>query len=664
VVSDQAADALLRPADADAEAAFYASDANAHALAQALAQADDAIAAQERSMEDSGAWPALTALARTFGLSAFERDTVALCVAPELDPDLETLYAYVQDDAARRYPTPALAASLFGVPHALATAAFAAHAPLRRLQLIACDGSGASALGTRPLRISERVLSFLLGEIRIDARVEAWLRPIAPVPLPADHEALAARLAETIAADARTRALGLAGPPRSGKRAVARALAARLGLVACELDLARMPAAPADRDDVLHALEREAGIARLAYYLDASALDRSDRTLAALADDLVERLNTLTIVGAPGRYPGATSMPVAVVSKPDAQQSRELWRANTAGSNATDFDIDRLVQQFDLGPTEIARCVRAAGEDARLALGADAPPAFERLWRACREDAGRAVDVLGQRITPCYGWDDLVLPPDVMLRLHEIAAQVANRACVYETWGLGARLPRGRGISALFAGPSGVGKTMAAEVLARELGLDLFRIDLAGVVSKYIGETEKNLKRVFDAAEASGAILFFDEADALFGKRTEVKDSHDRYANIEIDYLLQRMEDYRGLAILATNMKSHLDPAFLRRLRFVVDIPAPDVSVRREIWRRAFPPAAPTEQLDIDVLARMDITGGNIRNIAVNAAFLAAEAGSPIRMEHVLHAARREYDKLDKMPLGAELGPQAARTKR
>ena len=369
-------------------------------------------------------------------------------------------------------------------------------------------------------------------------------------------------------------------------------------------------------------------------------------------------------MGGPGRYPSATPVPAVVVPRPDAQTQRALWRVNLAGSDVRDEDIDRLVQQFDLGPSEIARSVRAANEDVRIAPGADAPDAFERLWRACRENAARSIDALGQRITPGYGWDDLVLPPDVMLRLEEIAAQVANRARVYETWGLGAKLARGRGISALFAGPSGVGKTMAAEVLARHLDLDLFRIDLAGVVSKYIGETEKNLKRVFDAAEASGAILFFDEADALFGKRTEVKDSHDRYANIEVNYLLQRMEDYRGLAILATNMKSHLDPAFLRRLRFIVDFPAPDAAVRREIWRRAFPPAAPTEQLDLDALARMDITGGNIRNIAVNAAFLAAEAGTPIRMEHVLHGARREYDKLDKMALGAELGPHTARAKR
>jgi SpoVK/Ycf46/Vps4 family AAA+-type ATPase len=662
VVSDQAADMLLQAEDRDAEAAFYAADPRAQEACRALAEIERDLADQQRVLEESGAWPALSVLARVFDLTPFEHDVIALCLAPELDPALEPLYAYVQDDAGRRYATPALAAGLFAAEPETAIATFTAHAPLRRLQLVACDSQSASALATRPIRLAERVIAFLLGDMRIDARVEQWLHPIASVGLLPDQEALAARLASVVAADERMRVLGLVAPARAGKRAVARALAAHLGLVACELDLARMPSASAERDDALHLLEREAGLARLAYYVDASSLDRNDRALTALSDAIVERLNTFVIVGGTSRYPTATSMPNAFVIKPDAVAQRELWRANLAGADVGEADMDHLVQQFDLGPTEIERCVRGARTDAQLEVGSDAPPTIARLWRACREEAGRSIDALGQRITPCYGWDDLVVPADVMQRLREIAAQVANRARVYESWQLGAKLARGRGISALFAGPSGVGKTMAAEVLAQHLELDLFRIDLAGVVSKYIGETEKNLKRVFDAAEVSGAILFFDEADALFGKRTEVKDSHDRYANIEINYLLQRMEDYRGLAILATNMKSHLDAAFLRRLRFIVDIPPPDAAVRREIWRRVFPSAAPTESLDFDALARMDITGGNIRNIAVNAAFLAAEAGTPIRMEHVLHAARREYDKLEKMPVASEFGPQLTRT--
>jgi SpoVK/Ycf46/Vps4 family AAA+-type ATPase len=227
---------------------------------------------------------------------------------------------------------------------------------------------------------------------------------------------------------------------------------------------------------------------------------------------------------------------------------------------------------------------------------------------------------------------------------------------VYEQWGFGAKLSRGRGIVALFAGPSGTGKTMAAEVLAHRLDLDLYRIDLAGVISKFIGETEKNLKRVFDAAEQSGAILFFDEADALFGKRSEVRDSHDRYANIEINYLLQRMEDYRGLAILATNRKSLLDQAFLRRLRFLIDFPLPLAADRLRIWRGAFPAQAQLELLDYQLLGRLELSGGSITNIALNAAFLAASEQTTIGMNHVLVAARREYSKIDKLMLESEFG--------
>jgi SpoVK/Ycf46/Vps4 family AAA+-type ATPase len=230
---------------------------------------------------------------------------------------------------------------------------------------------------------------------------------------------------------------------------------------------------------------------------------------------------------------------------------------------------------------------------------------------------------------------------------------------VYETWGFGRRLGPGRGNSARFPGPRGTAKTMAAEILAGALRLDLYRVDLAGVVSKYIGETEKNLRRVFEAAERSGAILCFDEADALFGKRSEVKDSHDRYANIEVDYLLQRMEDYRGLAVLTTNRKAALDRAFLRRLRFLVEFPFPDADLRRRIWQRSFPPEAPVGDLDWGALARLEISGGNIRNIALNAAFLAARDDAEIGLEHVLHAARREYAKTDKLTDPAEFGAAA-----
>jgi hypothetical protein len=319
----------------------------------------------------------------------------------------------------------------------------------------------------------------------------------------------------------------------------------------------------------------------------------------------------------------------------------ELWTAALNGRGGGD-DLAGVAQQFRLGSDGLAAAA------ARARAGGSA-------WDACREQARPRLDDLAARIDPAAGWDDLVLPPPQLETLHEIALHVRHRALVYEDWGFAAKGARGLGISALFAGPSGTGKTMAAEVLANELRLDLYRIDLSSVVSKYIGETEKNLRRVFDAAEEGGAILLFDEADALFGRRSEVKDSHDRYANIEVSYLLQRMEAYRGLAILTTNLRSALDPAFLRRLRFVVLFPFPDAAQRAEIWRRIFPVETPVERLEPERLAQLNVAGGNIRNVALGAAFLAAEDRGPVRMEHLVRAARTEYAKLEKPLSDAEV---------
>jgi len=269
------------------------------------------------------------------------------------------------------------------------------------------------------------------------------------------------------------------------------------------------------------------------------------------------------------------------------------------------------------------------------------------------------LDTLAQRLEPKMTWDELVLPRAETKLLREIAAQVRQRNKVYDEWGFSRKMNRGFGISALFAGESGCGKTMAAEVIARDLALSLYRVDLSAIVSKYIGETEKNLRRLFDAAEDGGAILLFDQADALFGKRSEVRDSHDRYANIEISYLLGRLESYHGIAILATNMKSALDPAFLRRLRFIVEFPIPDQECRAAIWSRIFPSQTPTRDLDFVKLARLNLTGGNIHNIALNAAFLAAAADEPVSMTHLLQAARSEYARLEQPLIESEIGDWA-----
>ena len=341
----------------------------------------------------------------------------------------------------------------------------------------------------------------------------------------------------------------------------------------------------------------------VALYLDAEQVEPAQ---VPSIDRLLGRLDGPVLLATRQLWPTSAEAPIAVdVAKPTVAEQTTAW---TAGLGAAGDLPERMSAQFNLADTAIRELARRE----TTSNGAAGAPLADRIWDAARAISRPRLDTLARRITPRATWDDIVLPPAEISQLHAIADQIGRRNQVYQDWGFADRMSRGLGITAMFAGPSGSGKTLGAEVMAGHLRLDLFRIDLSTVVSKYIGETEANLRRVFDAAEEGGAILFFDEADALFGKRTEVKDSHDRYANIEIDYLLQRMESFAGMAILATNMKSAMDQAFLRRLRFVVDFPFPGVAERAAIWNRAFPPATPTRGLDYDRLARLNVTGGHI----------------------------------------------------
>jgi vesicle-fusing ATPase len=337
---------------------------------------------------------------------------------------------------------------------------------------------------------------------------------------------------------------------------------------------------------------------------------------------------------------------------PDGTERRDLWHL-TLGLRAEALGpaLDRLAGQFALDPAAITAAAASVADPA-------APPEAlaDTLWQAARVQGRRALNGLADRINSRAVWDDLVLPAGQIELLRDLAGHLRNAWRVNRDWGWERRSARGLGAAALFAGPSGTGKTLAAEVLAGTLSLDLYRIDLSQVVSKYIGETEKNLSRIFGAAEDGGAILLFDEADALFGKRSEVKDSHDRYANIEVSYLLQKMEGYRGLAILTTNQKSALDTAFLRRLRYILTFPFPDAAARAEIWARIFPDETPCEGVNPQALSRLNIPGGSIRSIALNAAYLAAAVPEPVRMSHVHRATRREYAKLEKSFTAVEMG--------
>jgi len=594
------------------------------------------------AMREGGEPAAVDRLSELFGLAPFDEDVLLLATAPHLEAAFQALFGYAHDRMALGRATPHLALALLASePGARAAAQerLGPGAPLRRFALIALEEGGAEALA--PLRVDERVVGYLLGEREPDPPVRVCLRALCAGPCPARHEAALETLAAHLQARAH-RAMLLVGPRRSGRRAAAAWLAARFGLGLVELDPRALPGTPEGRRACYTRIAREAWLCGFALAVDlqppaAPGQDEGTRQAREVAEEALAGLDAMTIFLSEAHLPFAASVPSARLSPLTTADRRALWRslldATPCGAAGV---IDAAAEQFALGPGEMAAAAeRANGEPAAL-------------WSACREAAGRSLEALAERIEPRFGWDDIVLPAAVRHDLEALVAQVRHRAEVYGRWGFDGRLPRGRGVSALFAGPSGVGKTMAAEVIADDLELDLHRIDLSGVISKYIGETEKNLRRVFELAEGAGAVLFFDEADALFGKRTEVKDSHDRYANIEVSYLLQRMECYTGLAILATNLKGHLDTAFLRRLRYVIDFPFPDAALRRRIWARAFPREAPAEALDLDALARLEVAGGNITVIAVNAAFLAAAEGRPIGMTHVARAARAEFRKMDK----------------
>ncbi len=656
VVTDAQADWLLRGENRAAEAEFYASDGETAVITQALHHNQDRQFHLSQTLAHTGTPPALHLLARQFNLTEFEEKVILLCFAPEEDPAFADLFAYLQDQASRKYATLHLALTLFG-NDARARNSFLPSAPLRRYALVELvnDPLPATALAHQPLRLPARVADYLRGVNRLSTAVSPYLTPLPPLPIAPSHEQLADQLSRWLANHAsEPPVVNLVGSQDVGRQAVAQAVCHRTGLQLVKL---RLPD-PAEALLLRPLFAREAVLSQMAYYLEMTPGTPADTPWATAVPSWLEQLEAVLLVGSTERMVWERPSITVSVHRPPSSEQYQLWQQALAPQLlSSHHNLAALVQQFNFGPGAIVVAANAAKIQAQLRAsdnGAFITPSD--LWQACRQQSGPRLGQLARRIDPVYAWDDIVLPANLMQQLQELAAQGAQRHRVYETWGFGAQMNRGRGISALFAGPSGTGKTMAAEILANALALDLYRIDLSGVVSKYIGETEKNLKQVFDAAEQSGAILFFDEADALFGKRTEVKDSHDRYANIEVNYLLQRMEEYGGLAILATNRKSALDKAFLRRLRFLLDFPFPDANGRFHIWQKVFPAQAPLNEVDFATLARLEIPGGNIRNIALNAAFLAAAQDSPIEMTHIMAAARREYAKIDKMATPYEFG--------
>ena len=505
------------------------------------------------------------------------------------------------------------------------------------------------------LRIDEQVLHFLTGVYQLDDRLREWVTPV-----PITTTIRTGSLQNTIEQIRRAclekplPVIWLEGTDEADQRALAAELCAEIGLKLLTTPAHALPTNPAELSTLTRLWNREAALHGYALHVDCTELDRTQtQTIGAFID----RIQGDLWVSGGGWKPRISRDTVTfTIRKPSASEQLVLW--NNYLPSLPPKALQELVSQFDLGMQTI-RTISNALECRQLAtpttVSEPSPELTHNLWQLCCTHTRPQVDDLAQRLEPVATWNDLVLPETQLQTLHDIVAQVQHRHRVYTDWGFSKAGARGMGITALFAGESGTGKTMAAEVLANALNLDLYRIDLSQVVNQYIGQTEKNLRKIFDAAEAGGAILLFDEADALFGKRTEVKDSHDRYSNIEVSYLLQRMEAYRGLAILTTNMRSALDKAFLRRLRFVVSFAFPDAAQRADIWRRVFPPDMPRHELDYTKLARLNIPGGNIRNIALCAAFRAAHDDQPVQMHHLAQAARSEYAKLERPLTQTEL---------
>jgi len=618
-------------------------------------------AAQLALREAASAMPkpsTVETLCGAFGLSPFERDILLLCAGMEFDSAFISLCAAAQGDATKTYPTFSLALAALPQPH---WEALVPDAPLRYWRLI--DVGTGGMLTLNPLRIDERILHYLTGMQHLDERLVGLVQPLRDTSdLVPSHAALAERVAYVWVQAASSAVLSivqLCGDEAAGKVAIAAAACNASGLRLYRMTASAIPTSPVELDVFQRLWERESVLSGSVLLIECEGLDATDSAHGNAITQLLENMRSPLVISDRERRRILQRSAITFdVRKPTLQEQRAAWQ-QALGEAAQHLNgrLDGLVSQFSLSTSTIlSTSIEVLGH---VTSDEDAAAIDEMngvLWDTCRLQARPRLEGLAQRIDPVATWEDLVLPDAQRSVLREIAAHVRQRNKVYEAWGFARKSSRGLGISALFAGMSGTGKTLAAEVLAHELRLDLYHIDLSSIVSKYIGETEKNLRRVFDAAEEGGAILLFDEADALFGKRSEVKDSHDRYANIEVSYLLQRMEAYRGLAILTTNMKNALDAAFLRRIRFIVQFPFPDAVQRAEIWQRIFPPATPTEGLEVGKLARLNVTGGNIRNIALNAAFLAADEGEPVRMKHLAQAARSEYAKLEKPLTESEIG--------
>ena len=601
------------------------------------------------SSEKAGVDIRLRRLARTFGLSEIDVEILLIALAPDVDPRFERLYAYLNDDVSRRRATTGLCLDLCDVPlgSGTARARFNADAPLVSAGLLLVEEADRPFL-TRALRVPDRIIAHLLGDDAPDVSVSWVLTSSVITDFP-----MAGGIAQAMRDGVRL--FYVRERPGGAGFSLAATAFAVAGLPSMALDLSGLETS----DDVKELATSAAREARLrGGGLVVGPIETLAERGTAAIRTFAESSMPVVMVGARGWDPIWTrAVPLLLDAPTPAPELRgTLWKEALDGHLEDGIDPALATAQFRLTPEQVQRAARAAHQMARASAR---KVLVEDLHAGARAQNAAGLDRLARRIEPRVGWGDLVLPRAALDQLRELTARVRHRDMVLDSWGIGRRSSRGRGISALFAGESGTGKTMSAEVVAGGLGLDLYVIDLSTVIDKYVGETEKNLERIFVEADRVNGVLLFDEADAIFGKRSEVRDAHDRYANVEIAYLLSRMERFDGLAILTTNLRSNIDDAFARRLDAIVDFPMPDPEHRRDLWRLNVEGGAPLgDDIDLDFLSEaFRVSGGNIRNVSVAAAYMAAEEGTPVGMSHLIRATEREYRKLGHLCVEDEFGP-------
>jgi SpoVK/Ycf46/Vps4 family AAA+-type ATPase len=616
----------------------------------------------------------LVRLAQTFGLSAFDTDAIVIALAPQLDRRYERFYGYLHDDLTQKHPTVDLVLNLLCPQldtRIAARSRFARSAPLCRFELLRLlDDFGARALPlvAKSLLLDPRIADYLLGEDHVDARLDGYVSCRDPQALQALPAATAEQLSRLSSWMANSPEEGHApivyfhNRQGGGQEVLAQAWCAQQGCRLLAVSTRRLRDLKVDEFATLvNLVNRESLLQGAVVYwdeitwlLDDAQQTRRELFVTALAEHPGVTLLSGNAVWEPAHWQRGRGFLRMEVPLPDYAQRVQHWKMALPDA---ELGLEAVAAKFRFSDEQIDNAAVIARAVAQRRDPASGRVCDADVYAACRLQSSRKLAALAQPITPHYAWNDIVLPPEQLEQLRAICHHVAHRDLVYDVWGFDKKLAMGKGLNALFAGPPGTGKTMAADIMAHELGLDLYKIDLSTVVSKYIGETEKNLSSIFADARSSNAILFFDEADALFGKRSEVRDAHDRYANIETSYLLQKMEEYDGIVILASNYRKNMDDAFVRRLHFIVEFPFPKAEERRRIWQGIWPDNAPRgADLDLDALAeRIEVAGGNIRNIVLASAFLAAAEDDVVQMKHLLQATQREYRKMGKVLVAEDL---------